>query len=131
MTKKYGAEMKQDYSNHKQANFQLQTKLQADLAEKISEQKVPFEGIIYLLFLNRKTHSVYSALEMYILTTRNIKLLVNGKDVMKEGFASGKQVGEILKATLRAKIDGSLLRSSDPTEQKKIEIEWIRKHTNK
>jgi hypothetical protein len=54
-----------------------------------------------------------------------VELVLKGKDLIKEGYKAGKDIGIILKAALKAKIEGQLSSSTDENEQRKIELQWI------
>ena len=104
---------------------ELPKQLQAAFSEKIKECNFTTEGILIIMFLNFDDEILFSSLQLYLTKTRYIKLLLTGKDLIKNGFSAGKDLGFKLKTCLFAKINGLIPFSDNQEEQKKLELQWI------
>lgn len=119
---------KKDLEDKGDYQYQLSSKMQTELTEKFDYLKITFESILYLLFLNSNNRVISSALELYLMVTRHIKLVVNGVDLISAGYPKGPLIGKILKTALSAKISGLIISASSKSDQKGAELEWIKKN---
>lgn len=99
---------------------ELANKLYGRIPEKNSDIRRMLEplsdnGLLYLMAIARKKE-IKKAVSLYVSTLRNIKPLLNGKDLKKLGYTPGQTFREMLSVLRNARLDGLLETKKDEEE---------------
>ena len=66
------------------------------------------EDVIYYLLIQNTNKAVQPRIKKFLDKYRNVEIKINGDDLKKAGYRSGKVIGDVLKKILLKKIDGKI-----------------------
>jgi tRNA nucleotidyltransferase (CCA-adding enzyme) len=77
-------------------------------AHRIAEALEPLRGEELLLLMAEEDETVRTWVRRYLTELRPLKLAIRGSDLLAAGMQSGPRIGEALRATLQARLDGRI-----------------------
>jgi tRNA nucleotidyltransferase (CCA-adding enzyme) len=87
----------------------------------VAEALEPLSGEELLLLMAGDDEAVRCWVRRYLTELRGLKLAVRGADLLAAGVARGPRIGEALKATRRARLDGRI----DETGELRYALDWL------
>ncbi|HSS52676.1 MAG TPA: hypothetical protein VLX28_27360, partial [Thermoanaerobaculia bacterium] len=80
---------------------------------RMAEALEPLAGEELLLLMAGEDEVIRAGVRRYLTELRGVKLKVSGSDLLAAGISPGPRLGEALRATLRARLDGRIGESGE------------------